>query len=151
MQSTQTTALWSLAERDMSSNIVAFTAYSTESIEYVAGQHFLYSSTITNEGQNFQPSCSFFICPDDGFYLFSINIFSNTNKDVHGAVMIENTILTTAYAERNLDSRTQATALVISQCARHHKVWVRERYGGEAWSDGNRYVSFSGFRLNQGV
>ena len=136
-----------IAELDSSSSIIAFTAYSTESINYSAGQHYLYNGMIVNNGNHFQPTSSYFICPDDQLYFFSIDIMSDSDANVHGTIMIEDTLLVMAYAGKTTHE-TETSALAISRCARGKKVWVREYGGGVVFSNGNRHVSFTGFRLN---
>ena len=137
-----------IAEPDVQCNNIAFTTYSTEANEYTSGEHVLYNGILANEGQHYQPSSSYFICPDDELYVFSIDIMSDIDASVAGVIMIENTFLMMAYAERQSDQRTESSALAIAQCARGKKVWVKLSGDSVAWSNGNRHVSFTGFRLN---
>ena len=61
---------------ELSGSYVSFTAYATVERSYNALDHVLFKGIVRNYGASYFPKNSTFVCPFDGYYLFSASILA---------------------------------------------------------------------------
>ena len=133
---------------------VGFTAYEdTLGIDYSPGETIDFPHTTTNVGGHYSTATSEFTCPYNGFYMFSVSIMCDDEDDLVAQIMLDGTLLASAYADdlplSVHETHHQASQVVVTECVAGARVWIESGSSGEIYSDSTRPASFSGVLLNQ--
>ena len=128
----------------MSDPIVAFTAAATSDQEVEIGERYVFDNVLTNVGGGYDSDSSEFICPLDGYYMFTISIMSQIGVPAYGVVSVEGVHGPVALGDgRNGAHYGHATSTHFTHCTQGQKVWVENIYAN-SYLYGERYSSFSG-------
>ena len=121
---------------------VGFTARATETLTYNVDDVIQFPATISNFGGYYNPASGLFTCPYDGIYMFFSSIRSD-DTDIICYIYKETSRLGQIFS---LYSSATASNLVITDCSRGERVWVRQD-GNNDVIMGTRASTFSGFLL----
>ena len=129
---------------------VAFTVYASGSRFYEIGEVVTFDSVLTNEGEHYQTNSSFFICPKDGLYVFSVTVCGNTQSEEFQAnIMRENEAYVTARAHVTDIDQGLATAAMF--CGSGERFCVRVQGTGTIGelyaSETDRVSTFTGYLI----
>ena len=69
--------------------MIAFTAAATDNQEVAPGEHYVFNDVMTNIGGGYYAPTSEFICPQNGYYMFTFNLGSQLGEYAHGGFVID--------------------------------------------------------------
>lgn len=123
-------------------SIASFTAYATESRDYVGGEVVLFDQTIINYGDFYNSVASIFRCDVNGFYLFAVHM-AESSVDAEIYINYENPLLA---RQTGIHSGGQGSTSIFTICPAGSLVWVQTTNdGGHVYGDvTNRWSTFSG-------
>lgn len=129
------------------SNVVAgFTAYPSKNRSYLSGETMIFDTVVTNYGNHYNPTFSFFTCPISGYYLFSYTLYAHSSNSAYGALNLDGVgELIQAYASYNMPEGS--TNMVFTYCEANQEVWVRSR-GDHGALLGDPRSTFTGILLS---
>ena len=106
---------------EQTTDAIAFTAYANRSRLYNLGELVLFDSVITNEGGFYQEQLSYFVCPVDGLYVFSVSVAS-LDTIFEANLMREGQYLVTSRAHATYSD--QGMVMAVTECSADERVWV---------------------------
>ena len=124
--------------------IAGFTARVSGSVAYNENDVIQFPAVYTSYGGYYNPDTSIFTCPYDGIYLFFSSLLGD-GTNTWGQIMRESSYLVAMGSNAESSS---ASNMVITECLRGEKVWVRQRHDGDA-IDGDAPSTFSGYLLQR--
>ena len=136
-----------------SNEAVGFTAHAPNGYpNYNSDDLVIFDSTVCNIGGYYQISSSQFLCPADGMYAFSINIFTESDYDFRGAIMKESVVLDSVLGDSISGFYNGISNFVITACSKGERVWIRCSSDGDVMYENvnyRYYNTFSGFLLDR--
>ena len=127
---------------------MAFTAAATSHQEVETGERYVFANVMTTVGGGYDADSSEFICPLDGYYMFTISIRNQLGEGAWARVTVEGVQGPRAFADsRNDGEAGHATSIHFTHCTQGQKVWV-ENFNSPSILYGNNYSSFSGMLVN---
>ena len=103
---------------------VGFSAFADYSDYYYPFQRINFHGVISNIGNYYNEIESWFICPKNGVYFFSLAIKSDDNYQSDYCIMQDDTRVATVAVDSNLHFPSSATFVVV-ECSYGQEMWVR--------------------------
>ena len=122
--------------------IVGFTAHVDGSATYNTDDVIQFPAIKTNYGGYYNPDTSIFTCPYDGIYLFFSSLLGD-GTNTWGHITRGSSWLV---GMESKDESSSASNLVITECLRGEKMWVRQHENADD-IDGHYPSTFSGYLL----
>ena len=123
---------------------VVFTAAATSHQDVEAKERDVFDNELTTVGGGYDSDSSEFICPLDGYYMFTISLMSQRGEAVFGVVSVEGVHGPRALGDGRIGGDyVHATTIYFTHCSQGQKVWV-ENISGTSYLHADNYSSFSG-------
>lgn len=123
-------------------SFISFSAYSSEIRNYDDGLTVLFDTVTTNVGSLYSPDTSIFLCGYEGYYMFTISIFTGYNYYMYVELLVDGTRALTVFSD-DADAHTASDTVVVL-CPQFSQVFVRAQYNGTTMF-GDPYFSYSSF------
>ena len=126
---------------------MGFTVFSTSDQNCGSDERVKFQGIITNYGSSFDTSTSQFVCPVNGYYLFSTSVVNVEEHRVSSDIIVDGTRVAHAYARFSQDCNQGASTGIV-YCSQGTGVHVICGQDDRVRGDGNTpYTSFSGVLL----
>ena len=127
--------------------LAAFSARLSDDQTFSQGEVLQFDVTLSNLGGYYQADNGVFICPYHGTYAFSVSILTTRSGFASGALYIDGTRYTTAWAHVAESTHSHASNMVVATCPDGGQVYVQPE--GDSSVRGDQYSAFAGFLLQR--
>ena len=131
-----------------STPLVAFSVAATSAQTYF-DERVRFHYTLTNEGGGYDDVWHEFICPLDGYYMFTVNGRTSTNGRIHMYMRMDGQVIGSAHAWSAAGVDDSGGNVVITHCNLGQAVWVdgHSTIESQLYGSSYRYSTFSGILL----
>ena len=128
---------------------MAFSAYPSHPRQYHNGERLVFDQTLANAGRWYSTATGIFMCPLDGYYMFSIVLFNDFLNDIHVQLVRDETVIVYKIL---MPSELSTTHHAIVKCKQLEPVYLQAWKFSFHLAGSMEYVmsSFSGQLLKAG-